>query len=89
MKGYYEVASSRFVDSICQSVHTKLFTKCRDELIQIIEQELGIFKDNGTVYIPPHMEILLSLTQGLFSTGALHGTHGRGPGTPETPPIPR
>ncbi|KAL2002809.1 hypothetical protein VTN02DRAFT_5852 [Thermoascus thermophilus] len=47
VKGYYEVASSRFVDSICQSVHTKLFTKCRDELVQIIEQELGVFKDDA------------------------------------------
>ncbi|KKK15836.1 hypothetical protein ARAM_004549 [Aspergillus rambellii] len=36
-RGYYDVASSRFVDSICQSVHTKLFLKCREGLITEIE----------------------------------------------------
>ncbi|OJJ45477.1 hypothetical protein ASPZODRAFT_99591 [Penicilliopsis zonata CBS 506.65] len=46
-RGYYEIASSRFVDSICQSVHTKLFSKCREELITVIEKELGIFENNA------------------------------------------
>ncbi|EAW06489.1 putative dynamin GTPase [Aspergillus clavatus NRRL 1] len=46
-RGYYEVASSRFVDSTCQSVHTKLFSKCREELITVIEKELRIFDDNA------------------------------------------
>ena len=41
------MASSRFVDSICQSVHTKLFSKCREDLIHVIERELKIFDDNG------------------------------------------
>ncbi|KAI9926844.1 hypothetical protein AWENTII_011479 [Aspergillus wentii] len=47
-RGYYDVASSRFVDSICQGVHTKLFSKCREELGNVIEKELGIFENNGS-----------------------------------------
>jgi len=35
------------VDSICQSVYTKLFFKCREELIDVIEQELQIYDENG------------------------------------------
>ncbi|KAA8644324.1 hypothetical protein EYZ11_001637 [Aspergillus tanneri] len=46
-RGYYEIASSRFIDFTCQSVHTKLFSKCRDELITVIEEELGIVEDNA------------------------------------------
>ncbi|PYH92699.1 hypothetical protein BO71DRAFT_431664 [Aspergillus ellipticus CBS 707.79] len=46
-RGYYDVASSRFIDSICQGVHTKLFAKCREELISVIEKELRIFDDNA------------------------------------------
>ncbi|PWY82262.1 hypothetical protein BO83DRAFT_374785 [Aspergillus eucalypticola CBS 122712] len=46
-RGYYDLASSRFIDSICQSVHTKLFAKCRDDLIKEIERELCIFDENA------------------------------------------
>ncbi|KAL4895219.1 P-loop containing nucleoside triphosphate hydrolase protein [Aspergillus ambiguus] len=46
-RGYYDVASARFVDSICQGVYTKLFLKCREELIPTIEHGLGIFNDNA------------------------------------------
>ncbi|KAB8234882.1 putative dynamin GTPase [Aspergillus alliaceus] len=46
-RGYYEVASSRFVDSTCQGIHTKLFSKCREELVAVIEKELGISEENG------------------------------------------
>lgn len=35
------------MDSICQSVYTKLFFKCREDLIGVIEQELRIYEDNG------------------------------------------
>ncbi|RAL16383.1 putative dynamin GTPase [Aspergillus homomorphus CBS 101889] len=41
-RGYYDIANSRFVDTICQSVHTKLFAKCRNQLINEIQQELHI-----------------------------------------------
>ncbi|KAE8340047.1 hypothetical protein BDV24DRAFT_175701 [Aspergillus arachidicola] len=46
-RGYYEVASSRFVDSTCQGTHTKLFSKCREELISVIEKELHISDTDG------------------------------------------
>ncbi|KAL4873018.1 hypothetical protein BDV12DRAFT_209663 [Aspergillus spectabilis] len=46
-RGYYEVASSRFVDSVCQSVHTKLFFKCREHLVEAIEQGLGMQDENA------------------------------------------
>ncbi|KAJ5105650.1 interferon-induced GTP-binding protein Mx [Penicillium alfredii] len=46
-RGYYEIASSRFLDVICQSVHTNLFSKCRDDLIRAIDDELQIFGPNA------------------------------------------
>ncbi|KAL2835249.1 P-loop containing nucleoside triphosphate hydrolase protein [Aspergillus cavernicola] len=46
-RGYYEVASSRLVDSVCQSVHTKLFFKCHETLIEAIEDGLGIQDENA------------------------------------------
>ncbi|KAJ5669638.1 hypothetical protein N7462_010708 [Penicillium macrosclerotiorum] len=36
-RGYYEIASSRFVDVICQKAYDKLFLKCRDDLITAID----------------------------------------------------
>ncbi|KAL4908991.1 hypothetical protein BDW74DRAFT_174212 [Aspergillus multicolor] len=47
-RGYYEVASTRFVDSVCQTVHTKLFCKCRETLIKTIVNELGHGGENAT-----------------------------------------
>ncbi|RDW81158.1 putative dynamin GTPase [Aspergillus mulundensis] len=47
-RGYYEVASTRFVDSVCQTVHTKLFSKCRETLVKTIESELGIGDENAS-----------------------------------------
>ncbi|PYI33163.1 hypothetical protein BP00DRAFT_455720 [Aspergillus indologenus CBS 114.80] len=41
-RGYYDVASSRFADLICQSTHTKLFSKCRGQLIEEVQRELHI-----------------------------------------------
>ncbi|KAL2821993.1 P-loop containing nucleoside triphosphate hydrolase protein [Aspergillus granulosus] len=46
-RGYYEVASSRFVDAVSQSVHTKLFFKCRENLVEEIEKGLGIYDQNA------------------------------------------
>ncbi|KAL4804515.1 P-loop containing nucleoside triphosphate hydrolase protein [Aspergillus unguis] len=54
-RGYYEIASSRFVDAVCQTVHTKLFSKCREHLVKEIEGQLGIQAENGMpplLYIP-------------------------------------
>ncbi|KAK2805714.1 hypothetical protein FQN51_009217 [Onygenales sp. PD_10] len=47
-RAYYEIASSRFVDTMCQSVHTKLFSKCHDEIRKIMTMKLGILDDNGS-----------------------------------------
>ncbi|KAG5294241.1 dynamin family protein, interferon-induced GTP-binding protein Mx2 [Histoplasma ohiense] len=47
-RAYYDVASSRFVDTLCQSVHTKLFFKCDQELRPTIIKELGILDDNAS-----------------------------------------
>ncbi|KAF7586427.1 hypothetical protein BBP40_008916 [Aspergillus hancockii] len=46
-RGYYDIASSRFVDSTCQGVHSKLFSKCREELVTVIEDELKIADHNA------------------------------------------
>jgi hypothetical protein len=42
------VLSSWFIDLICQSVYTKLFSKCREELVLEIKKQLGIYKTNDT-----------------------------------------
>ncbi|EEQ92645.2 dynamin GTPase [Blastomyces dermatitidis ER-3] len=47
-RAYYEIASSRFVDTLCQSVHTKLFFKCDRELHSVIIKELGILDNNAS-----------------------------------------
>ncbi|OAX79086.1 hypothetical protein ACJ72_06596 [Emergomyces africanus] len=47
-RAYYHVASSRFVDTLCQSVYTKLFFKCDRELRSVIIKELGILDDNAS-----------------------------------------
>ncbi|KAK2811221.1 hypothetical protein FQN50_002318 [Emmonsiellopsis sp. PD_5] len=47
-RAYYEIASARFGDTICQSVHTKLFSKCYDELRQIMIMKLGILDNNAS-----------------------------------------
>ncbi|PGH13317.1 hypothetical protein AJ79_03733 [Helicocarpus griseus UAMH5409] len=47
-RAYYDIASCRFVDTLCQSVHTKLFLKCDSELRSAIIEELGIKGDNAS-----------------------------------------
>ncbi|KAM5443775.1 hypothetical protein MferCBS31731_001020 [Microsporum ferrugineum] len=47
-RAYYDIASSRFVDTTCQGIHIKLFMRCRDELRGVIEQKLGILGDNAS-----------------------------------------
>lgn len=71
-RGYYEIASSRFVDCICQGVHAKLFFKCREGLVGVIEQKLG-FDKPICESIRPIKSILTTPSQ-----RALHGPYGRG-----------
>ncbi|KAJ5380795.1 uncharacterized protein N7496_003223 [Penicillium cataractarum] len=40
-RAYYEIASSRFLDVICQSAYAKVFSKCRDELVHVINSQLN------------------------------------------------
>ncbi|KAF3892774.1 Dynamin GTPase [Trichophyton interdigitale] len=47
-RAYYDIASSRFVDTTCQGIHIKLFMRCRDELRGEIEQKLGILNENAS-----------------------------------------
>jgi hypothetical protein len=47
VRGYYQVACSRFVDSLCQIVHIQVFAKCREQLFPTIEQKLGIMENDG------------------------------------------
>ncbi|EFQ98411.1 interferon-induced GTP-binding protein Mx1 [Nannizzia gypsea CBS 118893] len=47
-RAYYNIASSRFVDTTCQGIHIKLFMRCRDELRGEIEQKLGILDENAS-----------------------------------------
>ncbi|KAJ5347247.1 Dynamin [Penicillium brevicompactum] len=46
-RAYYEIASSRFLDTLCQSTTMKLFKTCRIGLIEAIQDELRIFGENG------------------------------------------
>ncbi|KGO41110.1 Dynamin [Penicillium expansum] len=44
---YYDIASSRFLDVLCQSTHMKLFRTCRASLVNTLRDDLEIFGDNG------------------------------------------
>lgn len=35
---------------MCQGVHIKLFSRCREELFMVIEKGLGILEENGQYY---------------------------------------
>ena len=52
-KGFYEVASNRFVDYLCVSIHCELFLKCRDKLVPCLKQKLGVLETDGETQ-PPH-----------------------------------
>lgn len=41
-RAYYEIASSRFVDSICQNIFFYLIPRCQDSLVDHVRQELGL-----------------------------------------------
>ncbi|KAK5946769.1 hypothetical protein PMZ80_000912 [Knufia obscura] len=41
-KAYYDVASHRFVDSVCQQVFAHLVPRCQGALVQYIKQHLGL-----------------------------------------------
>lgn len=46
-RAYYDIASSRFLDVLCQSTYVKLFDTCKDDLVGVIRDNLRIFGDDG------------------------------------------
>ena len=48
VRSYYLTAAYRFVDSVCLSMHVKLFKKIRDEIFFYLETKLGIIGADGT-----------------------------------------
>lgn len=54
-RGYYQIASSRFLDVICQLAHLKVFKKCQNELIEVINTELNA---NCESLVHPNMQYL-------------------------------
>lgn len=40
-RAYYEIASSRFLDVICQTAHITLFSKCQHALIKVVNAGLN------------------------------------------------
>ncbi|KAL9106486.1 MAG: hypothetical protein Q9187_008554 [Circinaria calcarea] len=47
VRGYYEHASSRYVDAIGQGVQCELFNNCRNELPALLVRKLGIDQDDA------------------------------------------
>lgn len=47
VRGYYGVASMRFVDQICLYVQGELMEKCRTQLSERLIAELGVYGDDG------------------------------------------
>lgn len=40
-RAYYAIASARFLDVICQAAHIQFFSKCRNELINVVKTQLN------------------------------------------------
>ena len=47
VKGYYECAYNRFVDTLCSSIHCGLFSKCRDEIVNMMKSKFGVTEVGG------------------------------------------
>jgi hypothetical protein len=47
VRGYYRTAALRFTDSVCLSVHGKLFREARDKIFYYLEQGLELNKGDG------------------------------------------
>ena len=50
LRGYYMTAAYRFVDSVCLSMHGKLFRNIRDKIFFHLESKLGIIGADGIVF---------------------------------------
>ncbi|KAI9876220.1 MAG: hypothetical protein M1830_007009, partial [Pleopsidium flavum] len=47
VRGYYDCAFSRFVDTICRDVQGELFAKCRNGIYMELEEELGVMEGDA------------------------------------------
>lgn len=47
VRGYYKTAALRFVDSVCLSIHGKLFRNARKQIFYFLERQLGLDTGNG------------------------------------------
>lgn len=47
VKGYYECTYSRFVDTICKSVHYEMFYKCHTEIVKIMKARFAVTEPDG------------------------------------------
>jgi hypothetical protein len=47
VRGYYKTAALRFVDSVCLSIHGRLFRHARQKIFYFLEQQLGLDKGDG------------------------------------------
>jgi hypothetical protein len=50
VRGYYKTAALRFIDSVCLSIHGKLFRNARKEIFYFLEQQLGLDTGNGEFF---------------------------------------
>lgn len=47
VQGYYEYASSRFVDNVCLTIFVDLFNKYRDGIGGKLKEDIGLTKADG------------------------------------------
>ncbi len=51
VRGYYKTAALRFVDSVCLSIHGKLFRNAKTEIFYFLEKQLGLNTGSGKLSI--------------------------------------
>lgn len=49
VRGYYKTAALRFVDSVCLSIHGKLFRGAKKRIFYYLEGKLGLNTENGNL----------------------------------------
>lgn len=53
VRGYYQIAASRFADNICLGIQSRLFAKCGREMEDAVTQHLGTGEDTGAIFSAP------------------------------------
>ena len=57
VKAFYDVAHSRFVDTVCSSIHCEVFGKCRNDLFNVMRDKFRVTDADGK-----HKNLILSYT---------------------------